>query len=106
MDWLKENWGVLVFWLIVAGTAGFIWLSPDDTEPATENSVPSFQESNTFDRFDDPTQERSPQEYGDYDCTDFSSQYEAQDFFESEGGPHEDYHNLDRDGDGIACESN
>ena len=27
------------------------------------------------------------------------------DFFEKEGGPAEDFHNLDRDGDGIVCES-
>lgn len=39
----------------------------------------------------------------DYDCSDFSSQSEAQDFFdEQEPG---DPHNLDRDGDGVACES-
>jgi len=41
----------------------------------------------------------------DYNCSDFSTHDEAQRFFESEGGPSEDYHELDRDGDGIACES-
>ena len=61
--------------------------------------------SDSYNRFDDPKTERSYGEYGDYDCSDFSSQREAQDFFESEGGPLEDYHNLDRDGDGVACES-
>ena len=44
-------------------------------------------------------------EYGDYDCSDFPTQAEAQIFFEAEGGPLEDYHNLDRDSDGVACES-
>lgn len=44
-------------------------------------------------------------EYGDYDCYDFATQKEAQSFFESQGGPATDYHNLDRDGDGVACES-
>ena len=44
-------------------------------------------------------------EYGDYDCSDFSTQAEAQTFFEAEGGPQKDYHNLDKDGDGVACES-
>ena len=39
----------------------------------------------------------------DYDCDDFSSQSEAQDFFEEAGSG--DPHNLDRDGDGVACES-
>ena len=40
----------------------------------------------------------------DYDCSDFATQREAQRFFEQEGGPHEDPHGLDGDGDGIACE--
>lgn len=40
---------------------------------------------------------------GDKDCKDFATQREAQRFFESQrpGDPH----GLDRDGDGIACES-
>ncbi len=37
-------------------------------------------------------------------CYDFKSQEEAQEFFEEEGGPDEDPHGLDSDGDGIACE--
>lgn len=41
----------------------------------------------------------------DKDCSDFSSQQDAQRFFESEGGPRNDYHRLDGDGDGVACES-
>jgi len=41
----------------------------------------------------------------DKDCGDFSSQEEAQSFFESAGGPEEDPHRLDGDGNGLACES-
>ena len=41
----------------------------------------------------------------DYDCDDFSTQKEAQKFFEKNGGPSEDPHRLDADHDGIACES-
>ena len=37
-----------------------------------------------------------------YNCTDFSSQREAQDVFNACGSG--DIHNLDRDNDGIACE--
>ena len=40
-----------------------------------------------------------------YDCSDFDTQQEAQEQFEADGGPEEDPHNLDSDGDGIACES-
>jgi hypothetical protein len=39
----------------------------------------------------------------DYDCSDFSSQAEAQRFFE-QAGPG-DPHRLDRDNDGVACET-
>jgi micrococcal nuclease len=42
---------------------------------------------------------------GDRDCSDFSSQREAQAFFEAEGGPGRDPHRLDGDGDGRACQS-
>ncbi len=41
----------------------------------------------------------------DMDCTDFESWEDAQQFFESTGGPDADTHGLDRDGNGIACES-
>ncbi len=61
--------------------------------------------NNSFVRTDDYTSERSFEDYGDYDCSDFDTQYDAQEFFESEGGPDDDYHNLDRDGDGVVCES-
>lgn len=54
---------------------------------------------------DNPKTERSFSEYGDKDCGDFSSQREAQEFFIKEGGPAKDFHNLDRDGDGVVCES-
>lgn len=40
---------------------------------------------------------------GDKDCKDFSTQLAAQRFYESQGPG--DPHGLDRDGDGIACES-
>jgi len=41
----------------------------------------------------------------DYDCSDFSTQKEAQAFFESNGGPANDPHRLDQDKDGVACET-
>jgi hypothetical protein len=39
----------------------------------------------------------------DYDCGDFSTHAEAQRFFESEGPG--DPHRLDRDNDGLVCET-
>lgn len=41
----------------------------------------------------------------DRDCSDFSTQAEAQGFFEAAGGPAQDPHRLDSNRDGIACES-
>jgi hypothetical protein len=44
-------------------------------------------------------------QFEDRDCSDFTTQEEAQVFFEQEGGPAEDPHNLDGDNDGRACET-
>lgn len=41
----------------------------------------------------------------DRDCSDFTSQQEAQNFFISAGGPNKDPHKLDSNGDGTVCES-
>lgn len=41
----------------------------------------------------------------DKNCSDFETQAEAQTFFEAAGGPEQDPHRLDGDGDGVACES-
>ena len=56
-----------------------------------------------------PTPTATPQpaedEFQDRNCGDFDTWQEAQDFFLAEGGPSEDPHRLDGDGDGYACES-
>ena len=41
----------------------------------------------------------------DRDCGDFATQAEAQAFFIAAGGPGQDPHRLDGDGNGLACES-
>lgn len=40
-----------------------------------------------------------------FNCSNFSTQAEAQELFESCGGLNEDVHGLDRDKDGIVCEA-
>lgn len=40
----------------------------------------------------------------EYNCDDFSTQAEAQEFFINAGGPSEDVNQLDGDNDGEACE--
>jgi len=52
---------------------------------------------------DEPEDPEDP--FVDRDCSDFDTQPEAQAFFIAEGGPEEDPHGLDADGNGIACES-
>lgn len=42
----------------------------------------------------------------DANCSDFSTQAAAQQYFINHGGPNSDPDGLDSDGDGIACESN
>jgi hypothetical protein len=39
-----------------------------------------------------------------YDCSDFRTRFEAQAAYLACGGPVNDVHGLDADGDGLACE--
>lgn len=82
----------------------FYFSSPEDKSYAPSKIDRGSVLREAIERTDDPLVERPPST-GDYDCSDFGSQEEAQDFFEDEGGPWDDPHNLDRDGDGVACES-
>ena len=43
-------------------------------------------------------------DFDDRNCADFATQLDAQIFYEAEGGPKDDPHNLDADGNGLACE--
>ena len=52
-----------------------------------------------------PTSSRYDPAGPDRDCSDFTTQTEAQAFFVAAGGPASDPHRLDRDGDGVVCES-
>ena len=61
----------------------------DDPEPPIIEHMPDTRAADFIDR----------------DCSDFAAWQDAQDFFLTEGGPGEDLHGLDRDGDGIACQS-
>ncbi|MGH2760444.1 MAG: thermonuclease family protein, partial [Actinomycetota bacterium] len=47
----------------------------------------------------------APSQVADRDCGEFGSQAEAQSFYEEQGGPAQDPHNLDADNDGLACEA-
>src|SRR3989344_5178786 len=96
--------------VILAGIVGAVVLSGDGSNSGS-NSFQFLDNTDTgtqappLNKDNDYSTERSYEEYADRDCGDFSSQAEAQEFFEDEGGPSSDYHGLDRDKDGIACES-
>lgn len=47
----------------------------------------------------------APAQAYDRDCSDFDTQAQAQRFYVSQGGPQQDPHRLDADGDGRACDS-
>lgn len=66
------------------------------------SSLSSSNDSSSLQPDTDYTTTR-PSSSGDRDCTDFSTHAQAQAFFENEG--YGDPHGLDRDGDGIACET-
>ena len=76
---------------------------PSTTAP-TLPAVPSTSEPSTS-----VPPSTSPLRYDpagpDRDCNDFKTQVEAQSFFIAAGGPQADPHRLDRDGDGVVCES-
>lgn len=76
------------------------------TTPPTTRAVPSFDPNDAAGvgvaRFSRSTSTSRPA--NDRNCGDFSSALDAQRFFTAAGGPQSDRHDLDRDGDGYACE--
>lgn len=68
--------------------------------------------STSYESYDDMVREAGmddgvypSDDYSDKDCSDFSTQSAAQRFFMAEGGPRSDPHRLDRDDDGVVCET-
>ena len=82
---------------------GKLW----ETKSFQESKVSRDKEGNIlFDRFGNITTDKTQgKEADDYNCDDFSTQSEAQIFFEKVGGIGNDINRLDGDKDGEACES-
>lgn len=99
LEVLKEYlvWPLVYIGVFGAIIAGGLSMFKGTTEPEVNPLTGNYIRNNDYEN------ERSYTS-GDYDCSDFDSQSEAQDFFEDEGAS-SDYHNLDADGDGIACET-
>ena len=95
---LGHAWIYAPFVRAVGDVSGVPVISPPAPPPDTPTPTPPPRppEPNPV-----PNQCRGP----DLDCGDFRTQREAQDFYEACGGPARDPHGLDRDRDGLACES-
>ena len=72
---------------------------PQPTQPPPQPTQPPPQPT------DVPSAGLPPCAAKDCNCGDFATQAEAQAFFEAVGGPAQDPHRLDGDGNGLACES-
>ncbi len=88
-----------------AATPGTSTDEPASSEPARGEDIPTDQEvSKTQASGDDAAEVEAAGE--DRDCSDFSTQEEAQEYFEGQGGDEtNNVDNLDADSDGVACES-
>ena len=71
--------------------------TPAPAEPTAAPSTPTPQSGAPDTKYDPDGPDRN--------CSDFDTWAEAQAFYEAAGGPETDRHRLDRDGDGVACQS-
>jgi len=88
--------------------------STDDDDEVADGEIEAAAAQTAPQEGDDPSEDGGTagegaqdggSEVGDRNCDDFSSQEEAQDFFEEQGGPEDDPNVLDADDDGEACET-
>ena len=97
---------LLVVVVLIGGVAFALTRSPDvAVEDAVESPAVSVAPP-TFPPTEPPPATVDPAvgTLDDKDCEDFATQEEAQDFFAEAGGPDQDLHHLDPDGDGIPCD--
>ena len=71
--------------------------TPAPAEPTAAPSTPTPQSGAPDTKYDPAGPDRN--------CSDFDAWAEAHAFYEAAGGPETDRHRLDRDGDGVACQS-
>jgi hypothetical protein len=126
---IKDAFSALFLWIIILTffipviPSGGSWLWGKINPPQSQRQSASFvsdpdvqgsedyqgsdseASKSLIDAFAPEDEESRKPEYEDrdYDCGDFSTHAEAQDFFENAGAG--DPHRLDRDGDGSACET-
>jgi hypothetical protein len=112
--WEKARIALVVIFITLAAALG-LEISENDWHLQTLWETRSFKESKIsrdiqgnllFDKSGNIVTDSSQGKGADeYNCADFSTQEEAQIFFERVGGVGNDVNRLDGDKDGIACES-
>lgn len=78
-----------------------------ETKSFQESEIGRDEQGNLlFDKLGNVTTDETQGKYADeYNCDDFSTQPESQNFFEKVGGVDNDLNRLDGDNDGVACEA-
>jgi hypothetical protein len=78
----------------------------EDSEATAPGETPTSRDSDLEAAQSEGDEDEVEAAGDDRDCADFSTQEEAQDYFEDQGGSaSNNVDNLDADSDGIACES-
>lgn len=114
-DGWEKFWNFIgiAFWVVLFGWLGISAITPDDPKPALNTSTykATNTPSSTYNSYNSDSymddESTSPSLYRstynssyDRDCSDFDSWEDAQYYYENIADD-----NLDRDNDGIACES-
>jgi micrococcal nuclease len=112
--WEKARTALVVAFVALLAAFG-LEVSQNDWDLGKFLQTKSFQESKIsrddqgnilFDKFGNITTDKTlGKKSDDYNCSDFSTQPEAQAFFEKVGGVGNDVNRLDGNKDGEACES-
>ena len=114
LDWIeiKRSWDLTVtpdeaeaLREMVESCEMQVFIQAKRVEPASPEGSVSAPTPTAVPATATPSPTITPLPFEDYNCSDFDTWQEAQDFFLSEGGPENDPHNLDRNSDGMVCES-
>lgn len=112
--WEKARIALVIIFITLLAALG-LEVTENDWDLGTLWETRSLEESKIvrddsgnflFDKFGEITTDPSKgKEADDYNCSDFATQPEAQNFFLKVGGTNNDVNRLDGDKDGEACES-
>ncbi len=101
---MKKEWIIVAVIIILVALLGFYFYYNINGEASSENETGDIVVDNLSKPIDKPSNNPVVEvcESDIYNCGNFSSQEEAQIIFDE---CESDIHQLDHDGDGVACES-